>query len=155
MNKTYTHTIKTSGYSDRYLYTELKIHDAEATFRDAEAYAKYAVAHGIESDYETAWDEAYNAPATHQMYGKTSRTTSATVILSNDDRRSINAYLVIKHGKLSSYTVEAVEKFRAQLESHPLTGDLLEIVKWQVAQCDKSNIETWGNANGQEANWMK
>jgi hypothetical protein len=148
MNKTYTHTIKTSGYSDRYLYRELKITDGTATFRDAEAYAEYRATIG--DNYETAWDRAYKAQKNHIMYGKTSPHTSEQITLSDNDLHSVEAYLKIHHSKQSSYTTEAWERWNQQITNHPLTGSLLAIVKWQISQCDRQNLENWGNVNGQE-----
>lgn len=152
MKKIYTMTIRTSGYSDRYLHTDLRVQDGPAEFHDPEGHATYMS--GLGYDYETAWDKAHNAPSVYIMRGKISQTAWKSLEINSDERRSIHAFLLLR-GRLGTYTAEAIENAKAQLKNHPLTGDLLEIVKYQLRQCDISNIETWGSADGREINHVQ
>jgi len=112
------------------------------------------------------------------MSGKTNRTSYCTLSISEQDIKSINAFLLnsilndqlyLAHSHLfrylwysqkegiklerwasQSYRNEHITKSREQLKKHPLNNDLQAIVKYQLSECDRTNIETTGHCFGVE-----
>jgi len=149
MKKITTVTVVTSGYRDRFLFRESHIEDDDVIYRDTESYATYSTERGFESDYTKAWDKANDADSEIIITGKTAPTTTTTIRLTNEDVLSIDAFLKVNYADHGTYTNDAINGWREQLSSHPLPDDVYNIVRWQIAQCDMKNLETWGSVDGQ------
>lgn len=148
--------IVTSGYSDRFpLYDttyRVKVwtengQSVECSFGDKSKAIGFLV-NLLEFSFEDAYEMT---PGDGDIWisGKTDRRTTSSRKLTVQQLRAVDLYLKVNHGH--GFRPEYADDARHQLAENPLEGDLLAIVLWQIAECDRKNIETWGHKNGQEA----
>jgi len=145
--------IVSSGYDDRFLRFDSTItvafarnnHSQEVQFADDETAITYLV-----GEYDYILDDAITAvmyaPVTMFFSGKYRNVigtmTHCTRTISDGDLKSIQAALLLR--KQETYTKKAVIQARCQLEQHPLSGRLLKIYEWQMAECARKSKEAWG-----------
>lgn len=145
--------IVTSGYSDRFIMQD-------ATYR-AEIYTDGGQSVSCSFDDRQkmisfltnliglSFDDAYALIPEQSEYwisGKTDRRTHSSRKLTRQQAGMIETYLKVHHG--SGLKPEYMEQYQKLLAENPLDPDVLAIVQWQITECDRKNVETWGHKNG-------
>lgn len=143
--------IVTSGYSDRYVscrthYRITTYGERSAVIRteDRDNAVSYLENCGIA--FDTAYDMVRDAETIATISGwKTSGNSPCHIQkrINADTERSIATYLAV-NGYTGSYTAEAIDRMRAELAANPLSDEIMALVQWQIAECDRRNTAIYG-----------
>ena len=71
--------------------------------------------------------------------------------LTSQEHAAIEAYLKVNCGRPDQYKAESLEKWQSFLDENPLPDDLLAIVQYQLAECDRMNTWQFGHPSGRAA----
>jgi hypothetical protein len=149
-------TIVTSGYDDRFISTtstyELKYKGTtgnmiEVHFHD-ERDALDFMQDGIGMEFGAAYDAVNKKAKTiRHIAGWITPRHWSSMPISYDDLSSIQTMLDLRTP--ARFYPEHIEKLQGRIEKHPIEGDLLAIVNYQLSECDRLNVWKWGSPNGQ------
>lgn len=167
---TINYEIVTSGYSDRFLMTDSKFR-ADVTKKGFTATHHYNTREKLfrglrqifswelnsTEDYMEKFKEILEKEIkTLQIEGKPDTHTRSVINISEDDVKSIEAYLSLYKEKIHKkyfeigHKPEFIKNCQKQLENHPLSPKLYGIIKHQLKKCDDENRETRGHPYGYE-----
>lgn len=143
--------IVTSGYSDRYMsdqthYRITTYGERSAVIRTEDQANAVSYLENCGVAFDTAYDMVRDAETITTISGWKLSGNSPCCIqkrINEDTERSIATYLAV-NGYTGSYTAEALDRMRADLAASPLPDDVLELVQWQIAECDRKNTTIYG-----------
>lgn len=145
--------IVTSGYSDRFIMQDstytAKVYteggqSVSCSFDDRRKMIDF-----LTDLIGLSFDDAYALIPQEGEYwisGKTNQRTHSSRKLTRQQAGMIETYLKVHHS--SGLKPEYMEQYQNLLAESPLDPDTLAIVQWQISECDRKNIETWGHKNG-------
>jgi hypothetical protein len=148
-------SVVTSGYSDRFLTTDtiwtVKVFTPNGQSTTCKFEAQDKVTDFLHNLLEFSFEDAFSMLPIETSFwitGKTNAQTHSSRSLTKEDVNTIVVYLNFNHG--GSYKEDYRHKMSEYLGKHPLSSEVFAIVQWQIAECDRKNVETWGHKNGRK-----
>jgi len=160
--------IVSSGYADRYLSTDsfISAHITKEGFSAVHRYNnREELFKGLRQIF--SWNlntteeymEKYKEIREQEIIslhirGKSDQHTYTTCNITDEDVKSIEAYLVLYKEEIAKKYLESLhsnkglEEYRKQLRTHPLKPVIENIVKYQLKKCDDNNRESTGHPYG-------
>ena len=147
--------IVTSGYDDRFILNEVSYSahvytdnplGFDCSFPDQRHVWNFLeTCVGMDSD--AALEAEQQAEINRYISGYITPLHWTSLSLTQVEAAAINAYLKV-NDKQGRFNEDFLKSQRAFLEENPLSEDLLAIVKYQLAECDRMNTWQFGYPNG-------
>ena len=135
--KTAKARIVTSGYSDRFLLTDVTFWFGDAQFDSRDKLINFLM-NTIGKSFDDAWDMSHVPTTVMRIVGYINTRTFIHARIESWEFDELSLFLLNNH--------RDVDELR-------FSKNLSDVIKYQLSECDRENIAHWGYWNGLEGLW--